>query len=73
MNKNLLHRGREVQGGREVQADQADQGYHRYQEDQQDPAEPQKGRLSEGSGFDWVNLKSHDSCGSDETTPAWEH
>lgn len=36
---NLLHRGREVQGGREVQADQAGRGYHRYQGGQQDPAD----------------------------------
>lgn len=36
---NLLHRGREVQGGREVQLVQVDRGCHRYQGDQEDPAD----------------------------------
>lgn len=39
---NLLHRGREVQGGREVQAVQAGRGYHLYQGDQQGPAERER-------------------------------
>lgn len=34
---NLLHRGRGVQGGREVREVQAGRGYHHYQRDQQDP------------------------------------
>lgn len=35
--KNLLHQGRGVQEGREVQAIQAGRAYHRYQGDQEDP------------------------------------
>lgn len=34
---NLLHQGRGVQEGQEVQAVQAGRGYHRYQEDREDP------------------------------------
>lgn len=36
--KDLLHQGRGVQEGREVQAVQAGRAYHRYQGDQEDPA-----------------------------------
>lgn len=34
---NLLHQGRGVQEGQEVQAVQAGRGYHHYQEDREDP------------------------------------
>lgn len=46
---NLLHRGRGVQGGREVQALQAGRGYHLFQRGQRDPAsrerEGEKGNI----------------------------
>lgn len=45
----LLHRGRGVQEGREVQAVQAGRGYHRYQQDQQDPVYGGE-RKKKGSG-----------------------
>lgn len=44
---NLLHRGREVQGGREVLEDQAVQGYHRYQAGQEDPADGEQNRTKQ--------------------------
>lgn len=45
--KNLLHQGREVQEGREVQAVQAGRAYHRYQGDQEDPAKKNQTKKSE--------------------------
>lgn len=47
--KNLLHQGREVQEGREVQAVQAGRAYHRYQGDQEDPAKKKSDKKNQKS------------------------
>lgn len=46
----LLHQGRVVQEGREVQAVQAGRGYHRYLRDQEDPAIGNKEKKTERWG-----------------------